>query len=1584
MKTPRLMQTVLLTLMVFLLPKTLWGACIKTDYRDDFNTASLNNNDGGVNWDTPWIETDVLGAGASSGGITMSGGKLVISRVGFGSQPAELVREMNFSQATTMDWYFQSANLYNNSEDVFYFQISYDSGSNWQTLASESGLYTAYAKGRVGRPVPSSNRVDNVLLRIYIPDGAFEDPGDYMDLDYVRFVIDCVDPSLAPTPTPTPPPTPQKLLHYPFENQGTFTWDGTIDEIEDSSSFNAHSQGMQGVAPDVGFPVIPGSNGTCAYATFDGHDDYIKTQDSATNLQISGSYTVAFWIYAEPDQKNNVGFYYFTPPSESTTYWGLRYDSFADDIFLEHDGSAFNTGINWSQLTNQWRHIAITYNGSDASSYLDGNLVNTNTMSNSPIAALGHLKIGTDRSGSSSFAFKGKIDEFMVFDQDLDLAEINTLYNEVHACGSIPSTSDPLLHYEFEDAAYNGLADEVRDTMANYHGYAVGNNVSVQSSSPAVSSVPGTCSYIELDGSADHLTTNNNDLSQQMTSGEYTVSFWVQWLSNASWDTPIQIKNGSNPHVFMLRDNENTATNGDLFIVHDHSDITKGIDSGLRIPSLIGNWHHIAITFKETTSKTYLDGKLLRNTIYIRTVNSMLAQFMTGEFVHGHMDDVKVFNQALNDADIANLSTGHLQCAEKILEYKFESSSWNGSISEVVDSSSSNQHAFTVNGVQPNNIDPVFPGNPGSCNYPVFLNNNQYIISSDAPQAAPLNDAYTLMFWVNASNTQNDDSAPFSIVNSTDNLNYVALVKDGNQDVYVLEHDIPGDGLPADRINIGIRPSDVTGGWHHIALTYRNGYFKSFLDGVLVQAAAIDPIQVNSGFIKLGTDHSNGPINAFNGAMDEVKLFDEVLSLADIQSHRTAIHACTAPIVTLDHFEISSSSVGSTCAPNSITIRACATADCSSLFTDYSGTINLSTSTLHGDWREDTSNPLNGTLTDSASDDGLAAYQFHPNDLGQIELLFENNHADDLQIQARDFVYGITDLSSSLSFRDNIFDITVAPDLIAGKPLNVSATLYASDAGQCAIATNYDGLKDVSLWISRGTHLTTSQPPSLNGVDLPSTLPTASNVQLNFNNGVANFSLDTRDVGEYSLHLKDESGFALNGTIHRDVMGQTTPLILPPFAFSLNTSADANTANALATNHLSSVFKAAGEDFILTIQAVGWQASDDTDNNGVADTGANLADNLVLPSFGQEATPETVDVTHALKLPTGGDPGNLLSGNAVSGFSMGETQATLQYSEVGIIDLQVNLSDNNYLSTGNDVVGSVENIGRFTPAYFSISSPNVGHGCIVGQFTYLGQDLGLWWNMEARNTLGNITRNYDGQFMKLNTSNSNDFNISYLQPSPFFDLTSRLNVQSWSSSMNTGEGNALISFRIDRLASPEPVYQAQMGIAPQDSDGITLNTFDLDVDFDLVPDHLSLGISPLRYGRVMVENASGPGNQTLETDIYIQHYETLGFNQDFVNSTDDDCTVLNNSHLSLSNYTEELSSGETTASINHWSTGNGTVSFSKPGDSNNGSVTLNVTVPNWLEYDYDGSGITNPNATIGFGIYNNKRSNVIFVRELVR
>jgi hypothetical protein len=146
---------------------------------------------------------------------------------------------------------------------------------------------------------------------------------------------------------------------------------------------------------------------------FDGLDDYVRTRDDATKLQLSADYTLAVWIKADAVQSDWAGIFSKCDPSGFVTHWALQFNNLNPrKLVVQHPVSAWDTGIRLSDVAGSWHHVRIVRQAQTMFSYLDGSEVRSSVWNENPGTGQGHLDIGINRGN----AYKGLIDDLLVYD----------------------------------------------------------------------------------------------------------------------------------------------------------------------------------------------------------------------------------------------------------------------------------------------------------------------------------------------------------------------------------------------------------------------------------------------------------------------------------------------------------------------------------------------------------------------------------------------------------------------------------------------------------------------------------------------------------------------------------------------------------------------------------------------------------------------------------------------------------------------------------------------------------------------------------------------------------------------------------------------------------------------------------------------------------------------------------------------------------------------------------------------------------------------------------------------------------------
>ena len=911
--------------------------------------------------------------------------------------------------------------------------------------------------------------------------------------------------------------------------------------------------------------------------------------------------------------------------------------------------------------------------------------------------------------------------------------------------------------------------------------------------------------------------------------------------------------------------------------------------------------------------------------------------------------------------------------------YQMDESIWNGTANEVIDSSTSGNDGTAVGSAT--------TVNPGK----VCLGGDIPFNNSDAAQDAVdtgldmdsgIGIKGTISFWYNSDTawTGGGDRMLVDASTTADNKYFfVALLNTG-----VLRFRFE-DSADADFQLDTTAKAFPAGEWHHIAITWDlpADRLEIYIDGLL--DASLTPNTSGSwgalGTVYLGdnrsTYHPSGTPNSANGIIDEARIYAVVQTAAGIQADMNATHACP---VTLDHFRITpATTAASTCLPDAVTIVAEDAAN--NPITTYTSTVNISTSTNHGNWSVNTASNVTNPNPDN-DDNGAVDYSFLLADAGDIILDLTNTRAETLTVTVADAGLGVSSTSVAITYADNVFIITEDPVQVAGRPQAMNVAMWTNDGANCFIDTGYNyNPQNLEASIDRGGVLPVANDPEIGGVPIPDG-PATGAISLDFSvtPGQAGFNLDTNDVGQYRLTIRDVTNTHGSGVI----TGDSSLLTVRPFGIAVTGIMAGATPNPGGTAPADPVFTAAGGDFEATVAGVLWSAADDTDNDGVLDTGV-YANNALAPSYAWDTTLGVSGVA-ASYTPSAGTPGVLNNATIMAAeFGAGAFNVTdLQYTEVGSFTLQS--SATGFLGEPTaDIVGDDIIIGRFIPASFAVTID--GDGVLAescSAFTYMGQDFSYdtapTITVTAQNVQGATTAQYRDTFVKLDGSSvtvdaSQDDTTAGSDTNP---LLVSYDVAVMTDTPNNN-GTVTYTFGADtfRYGPDAPLTtfskSGNSQVAPfvADINPEISSVSEIDVTTNYAPGTYVLDPTGnnLRFGRLRMDNVHGSELNPLLMPVFTEFWNGTSFQRNIL----DTCTTIADADL----IPVASPPGLSIPSIVNApaSAGDVDLNFPSPGAGNDGYVDtttdLNSAAHLWLRFDWNGDGVfdDDPFARATFGIF---------------
>ena len=912
--------------------------------------------------------------------------------------------------------------------------------------------------------------------------------------------------------------------------------------------------------------------------------------------------------------------------------------------------------------------------------------------------------------------------------------------------------------------------------------------------------------------------------------------------------------------------------------------------------------------------------------------------------------------------------------APPLLSWQMNESAWSGAVGEVLDSSGSGLHGRAFNNASTSNATPALAADSngyGTCRYGEFRSANSRYLQINDNNLLDLSGSFTIGIWVRPI-TRVTGSGLMTILSKDENYEFHI-----NASGFVNWWWQTSAGATREFNSTTAVPLNV---WTHVAIRFSPGVQRIFINGIAAGSASFSgtPV-VNSDPFQVGQDQGTSG-RYFNGALDEVRVYNRALSDAEVLAftqERPAL--CSAAP---DHYElVYASNQALTCNPLDVTLRACQNSSCSSLYGSQVS-VNLSPSGTPNNW---SLTPLTFT--------GSTSVQFQRTTAGVASLGLAGTP---LASNATQCIVAGVSASCAVSFAASGFILNV-PNTLAAKP--TPATLRAVKADptnpQACVPGFASGSRSVVFTRSYSNPNTGTQAVSVNGTPVT----TATPVTLNFDAAAtAPLTVQYNDAGQVALTADYaptsglENGLLLNGT---------DAFVSKPYGLLLETSTDsACTADSSCLPYKEGapqVVRRAGDPFSLRIKAVAWQCAG-TPCVDEPLTAAALADNSTTPNFQLS----NIALSSQLQAPTGGVNGTLALATYNHALGNQTTLSSQSISEVGVFKLTATPQPGSYLD-GETVNASVSGlVGRFTPAYLSATgSASLTPSCGAA-FSYQGQPMAFAaaqepsLNVIGRNRAGNVTTNYDrGSFWKLAVPTRD----SYLSVTgtPALDAAGRLLAQGAASVVQSGAdtGDGTRSYRWSgetlqyspallptaaELPFTAAIRQGFSVAALTDADGVCYGSGSACQSFSF--DFANNPGSQVRLGRLSLGNAHGSELQSLSLPWRLESWQNVAGGSFQVESQDACSSAAVLGAPTLNNYLGNLIAGETTVTASGPSAGLGQLALSAPGAGNDGSVQGSfAAMPTWLYYDWDGSGRRAASGLASFGIYQGAAP-LIFRREI--
>ncbi|EKO3519361.1 MSHA biogenesis protein MshQ [Vibrio fluvialis] len=582
--------------------------------------------------------------------------------------------------------------------------------------------------------------------------------------------------------------------------------------------------------------------------------------------------------------------------------------------------------------------------------------------------------------------------------------------------------------------------------------------------------------------------------------------------------------------------------------------------------------------------------------------------------------------------------------------------------------------------------------------------------------------------------------------------------------------------------------------------------------------------------------------------------------------------------------------------------------------------------------------------------------------------------------------------------------------VIANKPQTVEVKALACDDNGGVVDINYGGTPTVSsAWVA----------------------PTSGAGELTFapafTQGVASSELTMEDSGIKTVTMTDSS-FDCSGLTDCPVEGSGTlqgsfTVYSRPWTLAI-CSPNGSSMDGDITNPDSLAFTSAGNLFALNIRPLRWVSSSGDDSSPQAggsaiETSAYCSSAVTQNFFSNNSQLAALAVlSHQVAQPADGNDGTL-DGTLEQLNTTGINSAYLPFSglswsEVGVLRVNADISGS-YL--GMTVNQGYRDIGRFYPAWLSITENNWDYADDHNGFVYMNQTIPYRFTVEAQNMQSDATTNYSAfsqaliADVKLLAVDSDGEELS--------DRIDEYDLQLWDGSGDGAWSGSTLSVTNDftflkqqQSASPytssvDGPYQSGFGLRVSDKvDGVDFASPDLELKASsTLPDTgKAFTTQPdIRYGRMVLGDVGGTSVSIINVPLRVEYWQGSRF---AINADDSGSYFATpNEYVckqtvwptSGSGSSSKLTGSDTPSSWAKVASGKSSVVFATPATSDEtadvreqvrfwlrldddarSSPQLSESGVNcgtqytsqpWLQYNWRDKGDEDPSAVVTFGIH---------------
>lgn len=379
---------------------------------------------------------------------------------------------------------------------------------------------------------------------------------------------------------------------------------------------------------------------------------------------IDNQWSVTMWVKltSTPGPNNNVLFCKNLADSNNIQIY-LSIQASGQGLYLGVNSYSTKISTSYSFALNTWYHIAATYDGQNASLYVNGIQQASGVITQAKPDGLLNLCIngrGSTEAGTNTTALLagGNFNDFRLYDHCLSAKEVEEIAKAL------------ILHYPLDNNGLGNLDSVVANSWGQnivYDCSGYSNNGTVTGSLTTVTDTPRYNCATKFSGATTYINAGRG----AMVRDAITISCWGYMDDWSTYNTRLISCTETGGWNF-----EPYPSTGGIQVpmgTGESSNTYQYVRSTTLLADLSSGWHLFTATYDGYTTKLYIDAKLEGSSdtyetktpiyynstspIFIGAEASSSATSPQGSYFKGNISDVRIYATALTEAQIKELYT---------------------------------------------------------------------------------------------------------------------------------------------------------------------------------------------------------------------------------------------------------------------------------------------------------------------------------------------------------------------------------------------------------------------------------------------------------------------------------------------------------------------------------------------------------------------------------------------------------------------------------------------------------------------------------------------------------------------------------------------------------------------------------------------------------------------------------------------------------------------------------------------------------------------------------------------------------------